>query len=149
MALNFQQFAAEGERFLKELADGLGYPEDRNRAARVLRSVLHTLRDLITPEENVEFIAQMPMFLKAVYIEGWTLKQQEGHIRTIDQLITAVRMHHGIGSERDFEDDDAIEVAISMVIMSLRKYISLGELEDIRAVLPQRLKPILNQVLML
>jgi uncharacterized protein (DUF2267 family) len=147
MILNFNKYASEGEAFLKELAVELGYPDDRNRAARVLRSIIHTLRDIITPEENVAFLAQLPMFLKAVYVEGWTLKPA-GRIRNIEQLIDAIRGNDTNTAGRDFSDDEEVEKSVSVIFKVLRRYVSLGEMEDIRAVLPKGLKPLLNDVLM-
>jgi len=149
MTLNFKKFAAEGDKFLKYFSKELSYPEDRNRTARVLRSLLHTLRDMITPEENVELLPQLPMFMKAVYVEGWTLKSaQPARIRTMDQFIKAVRMKAGRTANTDFESDDQVETAMSVLFMTLRRYVSLGEMEDIKAVLPKQLKPMLDQVLM-
>jgi uncharacterized protein (DUF2267 family) len=149
MALNFDQFANEGNKFIKDFAHELSYPEDRPRASRVLRSLLHSLRDLLTTEENVELIAQLPMFLKAVHVEGWTLKgAKDKPIRTMDDFVAAVRQHDGRTSDHDFDNDDEVERAAALLFLVLRRYVSLGEMEHIRAVLPKRLKPMLDQVLL-
>ncbi|HLF64737.1 MAG TPA: DUF2267 domain-containing protein [Saprospiraceae bacterium] len=148
MGLNFKQFAADGERFVKELATELGYPADYNRTARVMRSVFHTVRDILSPEESVELLAQLPMFLKAVYVEGWSLKPKKDRIRSVSQFITAVRLHDRTASERDFASDEEVELAVVVIFNVLHKYVSLGEMEDIRAVLPKEIKPLLNQILM-
>lgn len=146
MAMNFRQFAEEGEAFLKELAGELGCPEDRNRAARVLRTVLHTFRDMIPAEESVEFIAQMPMFLKAVYVERWSLKDQLV-VRSMDELISAMRMYEGSVADHDFPTDRDAEKSISVVLKMVHNYVSSGEMDDLRAVLPKKLKPLLDPVL--
>jgi uncharacterized protein (DUF2267 family) len=149
MALNFDQFAKEGNKFIKDFAQELSYPADRPRASRVLRSLLHTLRDILTTEENIELIAQFPMFLKAVYIEGWTLKgAKDKTIRSMDDFTAAVRQHSTRTFDRDFGSDDEVERAAAVLFLVLRRYVSLGEMEDIRAVLPKRLKPMLDQVLL-
>lgn len=149
MALNFDQFAGEGNKFLKDFAQELGYPDDRPRAARVLRSLLHTLRDLMTPEENVELLSQFPMFLKAAYVDGWSLRgSKKPRIRTMDDFIKEVRRRDGSASEHDFETDNDVDKAATVLFLVLRRYVSLGELEDIKAVLPKQLKPMLDQVLM-
>jgi uncharacterized protein (DUF2267 family) len=48
MALDFNKFAKDGTKFIKELAKELGYPEDTARAGRVLRSILQALRNQLT-----------------------------------------------------------------------------------------------------
>ena len=60
MLLNFRKFADTAEAFLKDLADRLGTPDDRDRAARIFRNVIHLLRDQITTQESVHLIAQLP-----------------------------------------------------------------------------------------
>ncbi len=45
--------------------------DDRRFAFRVLRGVLHTLRDRIGPVNAVHLGAQMPMLLRGAYYENW------------------------------------------------------------------------------
>ncbi len=147
MTLDFNKFAAEGNEFLNTLAKELGYPQDRNRAARVLRSVLHTLRDILPPEENMQLLAQLPMFLKGVYVEEWRLKKDKD-VRTMEQFIKRARKYDRFSAGRDFETNEDAEGAARTIFIALHKYISLGELEDIKAVLPKELKSMVNPVLM-
>lgn len=70
MALNFNQYAAEGNTFMKAYAKELRLTGDYDKAGRILSTVLHGLREMITTEESLQLIAQLPMFLKAVYVNG-------------------------------------------------------------------------------
>lgn len=149
MALDFDKFAAEGNDYLKHLAKELGYPKDKARAGRVLKSVLHAIRNQMTPEESVQLIAQLPMFLKAVYVLNWSLKKEKKKSRKFDDFLLEVCVIDGEVSQADFPTNNDIEVAVSVVFMSLRKYLSLGQLEDVRALLPKELKPLLNTPVML
>jgi len=149
MALNFNKFAAEGNSFIAETTKHLGFPEDNERSGRVVVSILHALRNHLTPEESIQLIAQLPMFLKAVYVLNWHLHAKPKKIRHFDDFIDEIRAIHGDIASRDFPTDDDIESAISVVFMGLRKYLSLGELEDIRALLPKEIKSMLNSVLMI
>ena len=71
MSYHFNQYASEGNQFLKELAKALGNAENIAKAGRTLKSVLHLLRNQLTIEESLQLIAQFPMFLKAVYVSEW------------------------------------------------------------------------------
>lgn len=149
MALNFDKMANEGNQFIKELAGQLGYPEDTSRAGRVLRSILHALRDQLTPEESLQLLAQLPMFLKAVYVENWRSQEKKERIKSLEEFFDKIRSLDQPSAANDFASDDEIDRACSVVLMSLRKYVSLGELEDIKAILSKELKPLLNSVLMI
>jgi len=149
MALNFDKFAAKGNEFIKELAKELGYPEDKSRAGRVLKSVLHALRNQLTTEESVQLIAQLPMFLKAVYVENWTLHKSKNKPKHFKDFFNEIRKFDTPVAQHDFQTDDDIDNAIAVIFMALRNYVSLGEMEDIKAVLPKELKSIVNTVTMI
>ena len=55
-------------------------------------------------------------------------------------FIDLVREFDGVTSINDFRSDEVAENYINTTFILLRKYISLGELEDIRTELPKDLK---------
>ena len=77
MSLNFNQFALEANSFMKLYAQELNLKEDKNKAGRILSSILHGLRELISTEESLQLMAQLPMFLKAVYVNGWSSHKKQ------------------------------------------------------------------------
>lgn len=149
MALDFNKFAAKGNKFMNELSKELGYPEDTARAGRVLKTVLHALRNQLPIEESVQLLTQLPMFLKAVYVENWSLREKYTKPRNITGFFNEIREIDKQTAQHDFPKDDDIDNALSVVFMMLRKHVTLGELEDIRAVLPKDLKYLVNQAIML
>jgi len=149
MPLDFNKFAAEGTQFIRELAKELGYPQDTARAGRVLRSILHALRNVLNTEESIQLLAHLPMFLKAVYVENWTQHKSGKKVKHMKDFFYAIRKLDRHTAMYDFYTDDAIDNALAVIFISLRKYISLGEMEDIKAVLPKELKPIFNNVTMI
>ncbi|WP_372746588.1 DUF2267 domain-containing protein [Lutibacter sp.] len=147
MGLNFNQFAKEANSFLKDYAKQLNLKDDIDKSGRILSSILHALRDLISTEESLQLIAQFPMFLKAIYVNGWTLKKKP-KVKNLEAFIDLVRKYDGNTSLHDFESDEKAENYIKTTFIALRKYVSLGELEDIRTELPKDLKFIVYQNIM-
>ncbi len=149
MALNFNQYAQEGNTFLKDYAKEMNLADNRDKAGRILTSILHALRDIITPNESLQFIAQLPMFLKAVYVNGWNLKRDKPKVKKMAEFIDLVRKHDGPAAINDFEySDEVAEQYIDTTFIYLRKYVSLGEMEDIRDGLPKDLKSMIYSNLM-
>ena len=138
MALNFNQYAVEANSFMKEYAEKLNIT-DKDKAGRILSAVLHGLREVISTQESLQLIAQFPMFLKAVYVNGWT-KHKTKKIKTMEEFIDLVRKYNGLTSIHDFGSDEIAENYINTTFILLRRYISLGEMEDLRAELPKELK---------
>jgi uncharacterized protein (DUF2267 family) len=66
----FDTTVAESNLWLKELELELTGC-DRHQAYGALRSVMHALRDRMTPEDAMRLAAQLPMLLRGVFTEGW------------------------------------------------------------------------------
>ncbi|MGB5363524.1 MAG: DUF2267 domain-containing protein [Aureibaculum sp.] len=139
MALNFNQFAIEANGFLKEYTQKLNLGKDTEKGGRILSSILHGLREIISMEESLQLMAQFPMFLKAVYVNGWSSKKKV-RVKNMTDFIDLIRDYDGNTSVHDFESDEVAESYIHTTFIMLRKYVSLGELEDIRTELPKDLK---------
>ncbi len=149
MALNFNQYATEGNTFLKNYTKEMNLGEDRDKAGRILTSILHALRDIIPTEESLQFIAQLPMFLKAVYVNGWRIKKDKPKVKHIAQFLDLVREHDGPSAVNDFEySDEVAERYVDTTFIYLRKYVSLGEMQDLRDGLPKDLKSMIYSNLM-
>ena len=147
MALNFNQFAVEANGFLKEYTKKLGLGNDTEKGGRILSSILHGLREVISWEESLQLIAQFPMFLKAVYVNKWYSRKKQ-KIKNLTEFIDVIREFDGKTSIYDFESDEIAEQYIINTFIELRKYISLGELEDIRTELPKDLKSLIYHNIM-
>lgn len=140
MASKFNQYAVEANTFMKVYAEEMNLTDNMDKAARVLSAVLHGLREIISVEESLQFVAQLPMFLKAVYVNGWTLKKKKTKVKHMEEFIDLVRSYDGVTSIYDFESNEIAEHYINTTFFMLRKYVSPGEMDDIRDELPKNLK---------
>lgn len=103
---------------------GTGW-ENKQRAYRLLRTVLHVLRDHLSVDEAAQLAAQMPALIRGIYYEGWNPSKTPVKLRTPAAFIERV--------QKDFETDplgDAPE-AIAAVMAVLRAHVSAGEMEDV------------------
>lgn len=140
MSLNFEKNAAKGNEFLNHLTIELGIPNDRARAGRILRSVLKALRNRLTVEESMQMIAQLPMAIKAVYIDGWKLSKKQERMKTLDDFMIGVLEEDKLAAINDFSSEEQTKAAIEAVFKTLSRYVSEGEFMDIIAVVPKELK---------
>jgi uncharacterized protein (DUF2267 family) len=143
MVLNFQKDAMKGELFIKELAAQLNHEKDLQKVVRILKSTLHGFRNHLSVNESLQLIAQFPMFLKAIYVDSWTVNLKKNKIKKLSDFIDEIRAID-VAAEKDFPSYEEAENTIITVFIVLRKYISLGELEDIKANLPKEMKSLLS-----
>jgi uncharacterized protein (DUF2267 family) len=140
MALHFEKHAAKGNEFVHRLAIRLGHEDDRDRAGRVLRCVLHSLRNRLTLEESFQLLAQLPMVIKALYIEGWQPSRTHVKAKTLLELSEEVIKEEGKSAWRDFSGPSDAMDALEAVIKTMADYVSAGEMHDMIAVLPEGMK---------
>lgn len=145
MVLNFTQYAKKGNAFIGRLAEKLDYPEDHERAGRVLLAILHSLRNHLTVEESLQFLAQLPMFLKAAYVASWKLSKRKKRIKHVDEFISEIRQAGGKAAKRDFKTDKEVVEAVKIVSNALREYVSKGEMDDVKSQLPKDLKDLVRE----
>jgi uncharacterized protein (DUF2267 family) len=77
------------QEWLKELRDNADLA-DEGEALSVLRSVLHQLRDRLTPEEAVELGAQLPIIVRGVYYEGWRPTRTPEKVRSKEKFLDEI-----------------------------------------------------------
>lgn len=142
MTPNFDKYAQKSNEFLKEVANELHMPEDRGKAMRIMRAVLHGLRDRIPPQESLQLISQLPMYIKAIYVEGWKWTPNGGNIRHMDEFIEAIVQNDGVSGRFDFEDPDKAVEYTKAVFRVLQRHVSEGEIADVVATLPTELRPL-------
>ena len=138
MALNFEKYASKGNEVLKELAEELNDPGNKVVAGKLLRGVLHTVRNIIPLEESFQFIAQLPLILKGVYVDGWTPLKKHERIKHLDEFVEQVFVKAKLDPKTHFPRMEPEEV-VKAVIRVLRQHVSQGEIDDIRSSMPKGL----------
>ncbi|RPI16699.1 MAG: DUF2267 domain-containing protein [Ignavibacteriae bacterium] len=140
MSLNFDDYAQKGNEILRKIAEEMGEPGNKDKAGRVLRASLHALRKRLPAEESMQFIAQLPMALKSVYVDGWKLRKEHEKIKKIEHFMSEVQDESSGSGFVDFPTLDETQRLTMCVFRVLKEYVSAGEMEDIKSVLPEELK---------
>lgn len=123
--------------WLNELAQQLG-TDDHQQAYRVLRAYLHALRDRLTVDEAAQLAAQLPDLIRGIYYEGWNPSSTPVKYRDFAEFLDRV------AAEAVLDGDTTASYAVGAAAEVLRRHVSAGEIEDIRALLPEELLPILG-----
>ena len=122
----------------------MGASWDMIKAVRILRAVLHALRSRLTPEHSLQMIAQFPMLIKAIYVDGWKISNEAKTLRHLGDFIEAVREAGGQGLFHDFVTDYEVTQAIHAVFKVLKRHVAEGEISDLLATLPTELRPLMT-----
>lgn len=138
MILDFNKYAFKGNEFLHYLESALE-DDDRGHAARILRATFRVLRNHLTVEESLQLIAQLPMAIKAVYVDGWSLAKHR-RVATVDDFLTEILDESGNSAWRDFDSKGEILECVRAVIQTMQVYVSPEEMEQALGTLPKKLQ---------
>ena len=144
MLFDFERHTQNATSFLKEIAIELESPEDLAHAGRVATAVLHCLRDMITPQESLDLISQLPLYIKAVYVNGWKIPEKPNRLKKLGDFLLSVKAHAGLTAEKDFGDIANTKRDVEAVFRVLRKHVSPGEIKDVKSQLPEEIAALLK-----
>ena len=119
--------------WINELTERLGWTSKRS-ALHLMRSVLHQVRDRLSNEELAHFSAQLPILIRGMLFEGWVPDRPPRSGRNVDAMTAEITA--SLGDDAEFRGAGDI----SCVFDLLNNRISRGEVEDIRANLPEGLR---------
>lgn len=144
MSLDFNQYAAKGNAYVNRVAETLQV--QRDQAARIVRSVLHALRNRLSHEESFQLIAQLPMALKAVYVDGWKHSDSYLRIRRPEEFLDEIRKEDDGMAGYDFGNNQRAALVTAAVFNVLFETISEGEYKSLLSTLPESLKLWIGQM---
>jgi uncharacterized protein (DUF2267 family) len=128
-----ERSAEKAHVWLGEVAAELGV-DDRHYAYRALRAVLHALRDRLTIDVAAKLAAQLPTLIRGIYYEDWDPSGAPMPIHDVDTFL-----EHVVSDGR-FSGETEASMAAAAVTAVLRVHVTAGEIEDVLAVLPQKLR---------
>jgi len=123
--------------WINDLAEELA-TEDGHYAYRVLRAFLHALRDHLPVDEAAALAAQLPIFVRGVFYEGWDPSGTPEHARDLDSFLRR------IASEARLAGETEASFAAMAAGRVLGRHISAGEAGSVLAVLPEHLREFLS-----
>lgn len=129
----FERTVHEAHDWVNELTGRLGWSSERD-VLRLLRTVLRSIRDHLPVNEMAQFSAQLPIMLRGMYFEGWQPENTPTRERHAADFIAAIEDE--VGDVLDYRGTDDIRAVFHLI----NARITRGEVEDVRANLPQQIK---------
>ena len=133
----------KGNEFVRLVAEELEVPLDK--AGRIIRAVFHALRNWLSHEESFQLLAQLPMALKGVYVDGWKFDKVFNHLSHINDFLDEVRQEDVGLAGYDFGSNSKAGVAVASVFNALNYFVSEEEMNDIIDVMPTELKQFIKE----
>ena len=140
MSLNFEDYRTEANIWLKKVAECLGI-QDRDKAGRIFRAVLHALRDRLPASEAAHLGAQLPIIWKGVYYDGYRPNREPVRIRHEEDWLQFIYEKDPVAKANDFPTLEDAKQAFEGVMLALRELLSAGQYEQVTQGLHREIKP--------
>ncbi|MFW5808002.1 MAG: DUF2267 domain-containing protein [Spirochaetota bacterium] len=108
--------------------------DSRVNAYNLLRATLHLIRDRIDVGEALDFAAQLPLLLKGVYFDGFTLHDAPKKARSDEELM--IMFESEVCESITIQPNDAIAGVLSVI----RKHIDRGQFEHVMGQMPGQIR---------
>ena len=123
----------------------MDHPDEIGREGIIARSVIHSLRDRITISESFDVIAQLPMFLKAIYVDNWKYLEKPMKFDTVEDFCKEVERRQELQGEQEFNWNKSTEEISQIVFKELGKHLTEGEAGHVIDQLPKELKTLFEK----
>jgi len=123
--------------WINDTAAELG-TEDSQAAYRALRAFLHAVRDHLSVDEIAQLSAQLPIFVRGVFYEGWDPSRTSEHARDLDSFLAKIAGEAGLTGETE------ASFAATAAARVLRRHVSTGEGDSLLRALPQHIRELLS-----
>lgn len=110
--------------------------DSKPRAYRLLRAVLHALRDHLQVNEAADLGAQLPILIRGLYYEQWRPAKTPVKERNLQSFLDRI--------DALFKPDPIADTAkaASAVLALLSEKVSGGEIDDVRNALPKAIRAV-------
>ncbi len=112
--------------------------DNRDMVYKATKAVLQTIRDRLPIEELVHFLANLPMVMKGMLMDGYDYKGKPLKIKTIEEFYDAIQLNYDSQRRDTVSPDEAARGVINM----LYKKVGEGEMRKVADNMPIKIRPL-------
>lgn len=134
MSLNFENYLHDSHAFTAEVARELE-TENKDKARRITRAVLHAVRDRLPLNEAIHFGQQLLMIWKGIYFDQLDAGKMPVKIRDQAHFIQFIISKDYGAEKEDFCDESDVRNALHAVFNALESTVDPGVLQHVKGAL--------------
>lgn len=133
---NLENSIHKTNEWINEIKEELNW-DDEKQAYTALEGTLQQIRDMLTVEEATDFGSQLPLILRGTYYSNWDPSDTP---KTMKRSNFVSRVHAHLQNNPDIEPNQTVQKILNVI----ERKISEGEISDIKAQLPDKIKKYWN-----
>ncbi|MEZ4384897.1 MAG: DUF2267 domain-containing protein [Nannocystaceae bacterium] len=126
--MRFETYATFANAFVAEYAGEIGVGDDLRLATRALRALVGGLRSGLSRRASTRLMRQLPLLIKALYVDGWDFDEREA----ADEGRLAAFVAAPLPLPIELRGGEAIAALFAV----LRRHAAAAEFQELRGSLP-------------
>jgi|GEM_PF-6337895 len=126
------------------LVEELHWERDPEKGVRVLRTVLHSLRDMLKLDDAIAVLMLLPHSMKALFIENWNTADLPCVPPETASYVDVVRKKAGKLAFCDFPTAAETEKSVQYIFNCIREQLTPEQVRELQRYIPSLVRPFLN-----
>lgn len=119
--------------WINELNDRLAW-NDKSRSYRLLKAVLHAVRDRLSVDDSAHLAAQLPTLLRGVFYEQWRPAAVPNKRRALNEFI------EDVGASFKVDRPENLHGAVMEALKVIAHKVTAGEIAKVRHAMPEEIR---------
>ncbi len=129
---------------LLNLTHELHWDRDIEKSVRILRTILHSLRDLLTLDEAIAVLLLLPHAMRALFVENWNTADLPSVSPEASDFLDVVRKKAGKLAFCDFATKTETEKSVCSVFGYIQSRLTYDQMLGLMRHLPSLVRPYLQ-----
>lgn len=138
--LSLDRAISNAVQWIDDIQNELGW-EGRDKVYQATKAVLQSIRDRLPVEEVIHLSANLPLIMKGMMIEGYSLKNKPERIRSLEEFLELVQANYDASMRDIINPEDATIV----VLRVLNRRMGGGEMCKVAANMPEKIRRLFKE----
>ncbi len=126
--------------WLDDIQDELGWGS-KDETYQATKAVLQSIRDRLPNEEVVHFSANLPLIMKGMMMDGYSLKNKPERIRDLEGFLAYVQANYDASMRDVINPEDAVITVVNV----LNSHMGGGEMRKVAANMPEAIRRLFKE----
>jgi uncharacterized protein (DUF2267 family) len=126
--------------WLNDIETEMDAKDDKDRAYRATKAVLHAIRDRLPYEALFHFAANLPMIMKGMLFDGYEPKNKPIKVRSVEDFYDVIQENYDAQNREMINADFALQAVVNVLFRRMGP-----EMRKVAANMPEKIAPLFEE----
>ena len=126
--------------WLNDIEEEMDARNEKDRAYRATKAVLHAIRDRLPYETLFHFAANLPMIMKGMLFDGYEPKNKPIRVRSVEDFFDVIQENYDAQNREMINADFALQAVVNVFFRRMGP-----EMHKVAANMPEKIAPLFEE----